>query len=258
MEEHCDIEVTIRRVNERSYKVSTSNFKYTNNYQASLYNDLITIPRSQVLHLKDLGNNRKIMRLPTWLVKKEALDEFIIPEQEAQLIDDSAHDPRVEFAAKTLSEIDSLETWKDDCPSVPAELKADVFKRAEQLWLERNYRLGKLLIHPKVLDQLQNQSWTASGLQKKMIWASILASLEGADSKSRFYVIKKGLLKKYGRDWWEDVYKRKTNAWAAKDRIRKQQSSYGPALSHLTSNTHLFAEAAERERDKALRMIPET
>lgn len=65
---------------ERSYKVSGSSNKYTNNYQASLYSDLFTIPRSQVKEIRDLGNGRQIMVLPKWLVRKNGLDQFIVEE----------------------------------------------------------------------------------------------------------------------------------------------------------------------------------
>jgi hypothetical protein len=78
MDEFCEIEVTIKSARERSYKVSVSNFKYTNNYQASLYKDLFTIPRSQVKAIRDLGNDRQIMVLPKWLVKKNDLDKAIV------------------------------------------------------------------------------------------------------------------------------------------------------------------------------------
>ena len=73
----CEIKVTIRRANARSYQVSGSDFRYTNNYQASLNNDLFTIPKSQVEEVRDLGNGSQIMVLPLWLVKKNGLTEFI-------------------------------------------------------------------------------------------------------------------------------------------------------------------------------------
>lgn len=71
--EFCEIEVTIKSVRARSYKVSRQGFKYTNNFQASLYDDLFTIPKSQVKEIRDLGNGRQIMVLPKWLAKKMAL-----------------------------------------------------------------------------------------------------------------------------------------------------------------------------------------
>lgn len=157
---------------------------------------------------------------------------------------------------KKLSNIDALETWGDYCKNLTASDKQEVFSAAEQLWIERMARNMKLLLHPEVLAQLELQSWKPNDLQKKMIWASVLASAEGDDSKQRFQIIKSKLLKKYGRDWWEDVFRRKTNAWAAKERIRKTVSSYGPAVSTLISHTHLFAGMAVDDRDSALRMIP--
>ncbi|UZE97286.1 hypothetical protein [Alkalimarinus alittae] len=74
----CEISVIIRRVNARSYQVSCSNFEYTDNYQASLYNDLFTIPKSQVIETRDLDNGRTAIVLPLWLAKKSGFTEFII------------------------------------------------------------------------------------------------------------------------------------------------------------------------------------
>ena len=71
--EFCEIEVTLRGSTERAYKVSCSSFKYTNNYQASLYDDLFVIPKSQIQHMRHLGNERVIMKLPKWLIRKIGL-----------------------------------------------------------------------------------------------------------------------------------------------------------------------------------------
>jgi hypothetical protein len=90
-----------------------------------------------------------------------------------------------------------------------------------------------------------------------MVWASVLGSADPINSKQRFYVIKKRLLNKYGRDWWEDVYKRKNNVWAAKERIRKKINSNGVAVNTLINSTHLFGNAVQSEIESALKMIPE-
>jgi hypothetical protein len=158
--------------------------------------------------------------------------------------------------AKYLFEIDALDKWGEKCLPVGATQRAEAFRLAEPLWIERMGKTGKLLVHPDVLKELEAQSWVASDLQKRMIWACVLASADGEDSKERFRSIKQKLLRKYGREWWEDVYRRKNNAWAARERIRNKESSYRPAVSMIIANTHLLAGAAADERDSALRMIP--
>jgi len=266
MNEYCEVEVTIRRVSERSYKVSGSNYRYTNNHQASLYSDLFTIPRSQVRGMKDLGDGRRIMVLPKWLVEKVGLDQFVCFDNSSTSASSDRSSPPnkgksqmdVEHVARQLAAMDSLESWKDCCPDIGPSLKQQVYKKAELLWLERMARTGLLLVHPEIMEQLEAQSWQASDLQKRMIWASVIASLEGKDSKQRFREIKTKLLKKYGRDWWEDVFKRKTSAWAAKERMLKNTKSYGAAVTTLIDNTHLFAGIASDEKGRALRMIPKT
>lgn len=159
---------------------------------------------------------------------------------------------------KFLSEIDELDQWSEKSAHIAFGNKGEVFSLAEPLWVERMLREGKLYVHPNVAGQLKKQSWRANDLQKRMIWASVIASAEGPKSKVRFSSIKKKLLKKYGRDWWEDVYKRKTNAWAAKSRIEKNRASYGPGVKTVIRKTHLFASAAASETIEALKMIPET
>ncbi|MDX7806974.1 hypothetical protein SJS53_09650, partial [Aeromonas caviae] len=100
------------------------------------------------------------------------------------------------------------------------------------------------------------QHWVPNDLQKRMIWASVLASAEGTTSRERFKTIKTCILKKYGRDWWEDVYRRQKHAFAAKERIRKQSASNGPVVNMLIANTLLFGEAARDQVKAALSMIP--
>lgn len=162
----------------------------------------------------------------------------------------------IQDLAKTLSDFDAPETWGQHARNIDTQIKTEVFNIAEMLWIERMARTGNLLLHPDVLDQLKKQNWKPSDIQKRMIWASVLALASGPTSKERFNIIKNRLLKKHGRDWWEDVYQRKTNAWAAKERIKKQRSEDGPAITMMIKNTHLFAGAAAEQKLDALRMIP--
>lgn len=157
---------------------------------------------------------------------------------------------------KTLSDVEALETWSAYCLDLEPSERKSVYLSAEKLWIQRMAKKGKLFVHPDVLEQLEAQSWEPTDLQKRMIWASVIASAEGPDSKLRFQTIKSRLLKKYGRDWWEDVFKRKTNAFAAKERIRKAAGPSGSAIEMLANNTILFSSFAAEERDASLRMIP--
>lgn len=52
-----------------------------------------------------------------------------------------------------------------------------------------------------------------------MIWASILGSDGSPESKKRMYKVKDSLMKKYGGEWWVDVYARIKHVYAAKERI---------------------------------------
>ncbi|WP_084976559.1 hypothetical protein [Plesiomonas shigelloides] len=162
----------------------------------------------------------------------------------------------MEELVQKLASIDELETWKKHCQGHSNQDKKAAFERAQSLWIVRKVSENTLYLHPDVISDLKKQNWLPNDLQKRMIWASVLASAEGSDSRQRFKSIKADLLKKYGRDWWEDVYRRQKSAFAAKERIRKQTASNGSSVNMLMAKTHLFAEIARDQIHAALSMIP--
>tara|TARA_R100000687_G_scaffold54795_1_gene43697 strand:- start:158203 stop:158697 length:495 start_codon:yes stop_codon:yes gene_type:complete len=162
----------------------------------------------------------------------------------------------LEELVKKLAAIDELETWIQHCQGYRPEEKKVAFESAQSQWIARKVSENTLYVHPDVIADLRGQNWMPDDLQKRMIWASVLASAEGLNSKNRFKSIKAGLLKKYSRDWWEDVYQRIKPAFAAKERIFKQTSSNGAAIDMLVANTHLFGEAARDQVIAALKMVP--
>ncbi|WP_038124769.1 hypothetical protein [Vibrio nigripulchritudo] len=162
----------------------------------------------------------------------------------------------MEELAQKLALIDELETWKQHSQGFSSEEKKIAFEHAQALWIERKISENTLYLHPEVISDLQSQSWIPNDLQKRMIWASVLASAEGINSKERFKSIKNSLVNRYGWGWWEDVYKRQKPAFAAKERIRKQVASNGAAVNMLMANTHLFGEAARDQVTSALSMVP--
>lgn len=156
--------------------------------------------------------------------------------------------------ANTLAQIDELEAWKAHANGIEPSIKAAAYKIAEPLWVKRILDSGRLLIHPDVTEQLRIQEYKPNDLQKRMIWASVIATDESSQSKERFYKIKAKLIKRYGRDWWEDVYQRKNSVFAAKERMKKNLA--GPMVSTFSANTYLGSSCAQDERAKALSMIP--
>lgn len=159
--------------------------------------------------------------------------------------------------AQQLAKLDAPDLWVEFSSGIPKEKRAETFSLAGRLWLQRIAQEGMLLVNPKILKELEAQNWEANDLQKRMIWASVLANLEGASSKERFKEIKGYLLKKHGREWWEDVYSRKDKAWIAKEWIRKRTGSLGSAVSALAEKTILFGNVVAQERLNALSSIPE-
>ena len=162
----------------------------------------------------------------------------------------------MEELVQKLTLIDELETWKEYSQGFSPQDKKLAFERAQALWIARKVSENALYLHPDVISDLQRQSWIPNDLQKRMIWASVLVSAEGVRSRERFKSIKNSLINRYGRDWWEDVYKRQKPAFAAKERIRKQIASNGAAVNMLMANTHLFGEVARDQITSALSMVP--
>ena len=160
----------------------------------------------------------------------------------------------MEKLSKKLSKIDQLETWKDHIQGFTRSEVAHAYEEAKPLWVNRMLCEHKLYLHPDVIKQLEKQCWIPNDLQKRMIWASIIGSDESYNSKKRMYKIKDSLIKKYGREWWEDVFFRLKHVYAAKERIKKIHS--GPAVPTFISQTFLGAEIANDERLRALKMIP--
>ncbi|WP_277811967.1 hypothetical protein [Chromohalobacter canadensis] len=162
----------------------------------------------------------------------------------------------MEELAKILSNIDELETWKNHVQGYSKSGVASAYKMAQPLWVQRMVSAQKLFLHPDIVDQLKAQNWQPNDVQKKMIWASILGSDESPESKKRMYRVKDSLIKKYGEEWWEDVYARIKPVYAAKERVKKIYS--GPAVSAFINNTFIGSEAASEERSRALKMIPKS
>ncbi|WP_067099043.1 hypothetical protein [Marinomonas atlantica] len=115
---------------------------------------------------------------------------------------------------------------------------------------------SKLYLHPDIVKELEQTSWIPNYLHKRMIWASLIASDESQNSKKRMYRIKDSLIRKYGKDWWEDVYSRLKPVYAAKERIKRIHS--GPAVSAFIAKTYIGAEVEDDERIEALMMIPKS
>ncbi|ELM3752831.1 hypothetical protein ACET96_06080 [Aeromonas dhakensis] len=160
----------------------------------------------------------------------------------------------MEKLSTKLSNIDQLETWKDHVQGASRLEVAQAYKEAQPLWVHRMLREHKLYLHPDVIMKLEKQCWVPNDLQKRMIWASVIGSDESSNSKERMYKIKDSLIKKYSREWWEDVFSRLKHVYAAKERINKIHA--GPAVSTFISQTCIGAEAANDERLRALKMIP--
>ncbi|WP_447873524.1 hypothetical protein [Serratia fonticola] len=156
---------------------------------------------------------------------------------------------------KKLSLIDDLDSWPIHTRSLNSEDKRYVYEIAECQWIKRKIADGSLLLHPEISEQLIERQYKPLAIHRKMIWASVLASYDGVDSKEHFARVKKKIIKKHGNQWWLDVYKRMKPAYAARQRILKNIGSKGSALNFAASRSTFFSEILNDEYEAALRMI---
>ncbi|MBA0170049.1 hypothetical protein IG612_01250 [Pectobacterium sp. FL60-S17] len=156
-----------------------------------------------------------------------------------------------------LSLIDDLEAWAACTKHLDKELKKIIYESARCLWIKRKIHDGSLLLHPNVRNELIERKYSPLSIHKKMIWASVLVSYRGGDSKEYFKRIKGKIVKKYGLKWWRDVDNRIKPAYAAQQRILKRVGTIGTGVKYFASQSSFIGGILNDELDAALRMIPE-
>lgn len=159
---------------------------------------------------------------------------------------------------KKLSLVDNLEDWHWYIPTseLQKEDKEYIYKSAERLWIKRKISNGSLLLHPDIQEELIERKYDPSPVHKKMIWASLLASYNGADRTEYFQKIKKKIIKKYGYEWWTDINHRIKPTYIARQRIIKEIDSIGPAFQYAASKSMFLDHTVRESRDDILRTIP--
>ncbi|CDL79889.1 hypothetical protein [Xenorhabdus cabanillasii] len=157
---------------------------------------------------------------------------------------------------KKLSLIDNLENWPSHTLRLEKEDKKHVYEFAKRLWIKRKISDGSLLLHPDVREELIQREFNPLSIHKKMIWASLLASYDGADSQEYFQRIKGKIIKKYGNKWWLDVYNRIKPTYAARQHILKYIDGAGAAVKYAASQSMFLGDVYRESRNDALRMIP--
>lgn len=153
---------------------------------------------------------------------------------------------------------DELQKWGSIISHMKGQERLEVFQRATSLWIERMTHEGKLLLHPDIIAELRKNNWQPEELQKKMIWASIVCKLDGEEQKSEKAKVRQLLQRKYGNDWWEDVYARAGKVWPAWARMKRRILSDGPVTSFLAANTSIIGQAMQEEFMAILRMVPKS
>ena len=156
--------------------------------------------------------------------------------------------------AKKLSLVDEPEKWKEHTSGYSEHDIRIAYKVAVPLWVERMILAEKLLFHPDVTKDIQAQGFELNDLQSRMAWASILATDTSSQSRERFKLLKKKIIGRHGRDWWEDVYQRRSAIYAASMKIKESWDK--PAMATFFSCTILGAQCADDEKIRALRKLP--
>ena len=104
-----------------------------------------------------------------------------------------------------LSLIDNIDSWPVYIQGLGYDDKKRVYTLAERQWIKRKIGDGSLLLHPDIRDELIERQYSPLPLHRRMIWASVLASYDGVDSKEYFKIIKLKIIKKYDNKWWFDI-----------------------------------------------------
>ena len=157
---------------------------------------------------------------------------------------------------KRLVSCDELQNWGEQIPDLKGVDRKGVFEKAVPLWTHRMVGEGKLLLNPMVVESLMAQKWVPDDLQKQMIWASIVCKLDGPDGKAEKAKIRGLLQRRYGNDWWEEVYERAGRVWPAWDRYRKNILSMGGATKMLAKHSTVFGMAVNDELNAVMSMVP--
>ncbi|MDO6421343.1 MULTISPECIES: hypothetical protein [Cellvibrionaceae] len=164
----------------------------------------------------------------------------------------------MDYLVKDLVSTDKLYEWGAVCSEVKGKERSKAYNLAVPLWLERMVNEGKILLNPAIIKELKSLNWRPTDLHKKMIWASIVCKLDAKVQKEEKARIRTLIQKKYGNDWWEEVYSRAGKVWPAWDRYRKNVLSMGPGAQMLAMHSTVFGEAMLHELDSVLNMVPKT
>lgn len=162
----------------------------------------------------------------------------------------------ISVMARQLASIDDLDQWAESIPMMEYASKKACFMQAQPLWIERMVTEGKLMLHPEVIETLRRNRWKPADNHLQMIWASLLGTRDSSDSREYFQRIKKKLIAKYGRDWWEEVYLRKDYAYAANARIKKNIGDMGAGMQMMARKSVFMGSIVADEYRAALEMIP--
>ncbi|MDE1476754.1 hypothetical protein KKJ01_00415 [Xenorhabdus bovienii] len=157
---------------------------------------------------------------------------------------------------RKLSLIDDLESWPSHTLALEKKDKEHVCESARRLWIKRKISDGSLLLHLDIREELIQREYNPLSIHMKMIWASLLASYDGANRTEYIQRIKKKIIKKYGDEWWSDVDKRIIPAYKARQYILKYIDGAGAAVKYAASQSMFLGDVYRESRNDALRKIP--
>ncbi|KLU15853.1 MULTISPECIES: hypothetical protein [Xenorhabdus] len=157
---------------------------------------------------------------------------------------------------RKLSLIDNFETWMVHVQFLEKKEAEHVCESARRLWIKRKISDGSLLLHPDIREELIQRKYDPLPIHMKMIWASLLASYDGANRTEYIQRIKKKIIKRYDDEWWSDVNKRISPAYKARQYILKNIDGAGAAVKYAASQSMFLGDIYLESRNDALRRIP--
>lgn len=117
----------------------------------------------------------------------------------------------IEILAVNLSKLPDPTYWFKELRGLRKEFdeetKSLVTTLAKRYWLKRICDNYSYPIHDDVKDEFRYKNYFLSDDDNLLVWATVVALIDGDDAEYRYQLVQNGIIKKYGVAAWERVYR---------------------------------------------------
>lgn len=115
----------------------------------------------------------------------------------------------IEILATNLSKLPDPTYWFKELRRIKDEFDEDVKSMvailAKRYWLRRVCNNSSYPINDVVKDEMIYNNYFISDDDNLLVWATIVALIDGDDAELRYQLTRNGIIKKYGMASWERV-----------------------------------------------------